>query len=149
MPEGRDEISRKRPDFFLNARGEMFRSRVRGGHHLHFCIEIVHIVQRPRFGSFRDNGAAELQFAVMAREKMQRGVELARTAGFDARGHIAQGKTWHAICEAAEELGALTIVLGARGLPRIQSALLGGVSAAVRVHAKRPVLFVPSRHPSP
>lgn len=84
----------------------------------------------------------------LAREKMQRGVELARTSGFGARGQIAQGKPWQAICEAAEELDASTIVLGARGLSRIQSALLGGVSAAVLVHAKRPVLVVPRRHRS-
>lgn len=91
----------------------------------------------------------------LAREKMQRGVALARTSGFDARGQIAQGKPWQAICQAAEELDASTIVLGARGLSRIQSALLGGVSAAVLVHANRPVLVVPpvtrqlmsARHP--
>ena len=83
----------------------------------------------------------------LAQEKLDRGVELAREAGFDARGQIARGKTWHAICETADELDAALIVLGARGLSRVESMLLGSVSAAVLVHAKRPVLVIP-RHES-
>ncbi len=83
----------------------------------------------------------------LAQEKLDRGVELARQAGFDARGQIARGKTWHAICETADGLDAALIVLGARGLSRVESMLLGSVSAAVLVHAKRPVLVIP-RHES-
>jgi nucleotide-binding universal stress UspA family protein len=79
----------------------------------------------------------------LAREKMKQGIELARTAGFDAEGRLGEGKTWKAICEAAGELDARAIVLGARGLSRLQSALLGSVSAAVLVHASRPVLVIP------
>jgi nucleotide-binding universal stress UspA family protein len=84
----------------------------------------------------------------VAREKTERGVGLARTAGFDAQGRVARGKTWRAICDVADELDAAVIVLGARGLSRVQSALLGSVSAAVTVHAGRPVLIV-SRGTSP
>lgn len=79
----------------------------------------------------------------LAKDKLDRGIELARQAGFDARGQLARGKTWHAICEAAAELNAATIVLGARGLSRVESVLLGSVSSAVVVHAKRPVLVIP------
>lgn len=79
----------------------------------------------------------------LAQEKLDRGVELARQAGFDARGQIARGKTWHAICETADALDAALIVLGARGRSRVESMLLGSVSAAVVVHAKRPVLVIP------
>ncbi|HUO73961.1 MAG TPA: universal stress protein [Solirubrobacteraceae bacterium] len=83
----------------------------------------------------------------LARDKVDQGVELARAAGFDARGEIARGKTWHAICETADALDAAAIVLGARGLSRVQSMLLGSVSSAVATHAKRPVLVIP-HHPS-
>jgi len=38
---------------------------------------------------------------------------------------------------------AVAIVLGARGLSRVESILLGSVSSAVVTHAKRPVLVVP------
>jgi len=85
-----------------------------------------------------DDAAAELSHDVLAK-----GVELARAAGFDARGRAVGGKAWRAICDLADELDASTIVLGARGLSRVQSVVLGSVSGAVASHAKRPVLIVP------
>ena len=78
----------------------------------------------------------------LAREKTGRGVALAQDAGFEATSRVARGKAWRTICEVAAELGAEPIVVGARGLGRMESALLGGVSSAVVVHAKRPVLVV-------
>jgi nucleotide-binding universal stress UspA family protein len=79
----------------------------------------------------------------VARETSDRGVALARTAGFEVRGSIAEGKSWRAICDEADKLDAELI--GARGLSRVQSALLGSVSSAVVVHAHRPVLVIPGR----
>jgi nucleotide-binding universal stress UspA family protein len=81
----------------------------------------------------------------VARETSDRGVTLARTAGFEVRGLVAKGKSWRAICDEAERLEAEPIVVGARGLSRVQSALLGSVSSAVVVHAHRPVLVIPGR----
>ena len=78
----------------------------------------------------------------VAQEKLERGIHLAREAGFDPHGQLGRGKAWRAICDVANELDACLIVLGARGLSRVQSALLGSVSAAVTVHARRPVLVV-------
>ena len=80
-----------------------------------------------------------------ARELMQRGVELAREAGFEAEGRLEEGKPWRTIRRVADELEAEPIVLGARGLGRVESMLLGSVSIAVIFHSKRPVLVVP--HP--
>ena len=79
----------------------------------------------------------------LAEQKADNGVELAREAGFQAPAHVVEGKAWRLICDAAEELDAEPIVLGARGLSRVQSTLLGSVSAAVVVHAHRPVVVVP------
>jgi nucleotide-binding universal stress UspA family protein len=73
----------------------------------------------------------------LAREKLERGMALARDAGFDPSSRVARGKVWRMICDVADELDAEPIVVGARGL--------GSVSSAVVVHAKRPVLVVP-RH---
>jgi nucleotide-binding universal stress UspA family protein len=81
--------------------------------------------------------------ADLAEEKVKQGVTLASNAGFSAQGRVAHGKTWRTICDVAGELDAAAIVLGARGLSRVGSALLGSVSFAVTVHAKRPVLVVP------
>jgi nucleotide-binding universal stress UspA family protein len=79
----------------------------------------------------------------LAHEKVERGLALAREAGFDPSGQVAKGKAWRRICDVGEELDARLIVLGARGLSRVQSALLGSVSSAVVVHAGRPVLVIP------
>jgi nucleotide-binding universal stress UspA family protein len=81
--------------------------------------------------------------AELARDKAERGA-LARAAGFEATARVARGKTWEAICRAADELDAEPIVIGSRGLGRAQSALLGSVSAAVIAHAKRVVLVGPT-----
>jgi nucleotide-binding universal stress UspA family protein len=81
----------------------------------------------------------------LAREKAHRGAALARKAGFEVHGRVGEGKSWRTICDVAEELDAEPIVVGARGLSRVQSALLGGVSSAVVVHANRPVLVVPTQ----
>ncbi len=86
----------------------------------------------------------------LAREQMERGVELATQAGFQAEGRLEEGKPWRMICRAADALGAEPIVLGARGLGRVESALLGSVFAtAVFFHATRPVLVVPHHERQP
>jgi len=78
----------------------------------------------------------------LARAKAEQGLAHARAQGFEAEVRIVSGKPWRAICDLAEELRAASIVLGARGLSRVQSVLLGSVSAAVVAHAHRPVLLV-------
>ena len=80
----------------------------------------------------------------LARSTMERGTELARQAGFDVTGEISKGKPWRAICDCANRIDAALIVIGARGLSRVQSVLLGSVSATVLAHTKRPVLVVPA-----
>jgi nucleotide-binding universal stress UspA family protein len=83
----------------------------------------------------------------IAQATLQRGVELARGVGFNASGEVKEGKAWRAICEAAEEIQAAPIVLGARGLSRVRSLLLGSVSNAVATHAGRALLIVPAPPP--
>lgn len=91
--------------------------------------------------------AIELDEAIqeVAQATMEAGVARARSAGFAAYGRTARGKPWRVICDVAEEIDASTIVMGARGLSRVQSVLLGSVSTAVATHADRPVLIVPAR----
>jgi nucleotide-binding universal stress UspA family protein len=79
----------------------------------------------------------------IAQEKVDHGVRLAHEAGFTAEGRVLRGKPWRAICDLAQRLTADPIVVGARGLSRVQSVLLGSVSLAVLTHAKRPVLVIP------
>jgi nucleotide-binding universal stress UspA family protein len=79
----------------------------------------------------------------VGREQMEQGTALAVEAGFQAEGRLEQGKPWRVICQVAGELDAELIVIGARGLGRVESMLLGSVSSAVVHHARRPVLVVP------
>ena len=79
----------------------------------------------------------------LGRERLQRGVELAVAAGFGAEGRLEEGKPWRVICHVADDLDAEPILLGARGLGRMESALLGSASTAVVFHSKRPVLVIP------
>lgn len=73
----------------------------------------------------------------LAREKMERGVTLASDAGFEVAGRVAGGKTWRTICEVAEGIDAETIVMGARGLSRVGSVLLGSVPRSPRMPGVR------------
>lgn len=78
----------------------------------------------------------------MARGKAEHGADLAIEAGFAAEFRVVGGKPWRVICDLAEEIDAAAIVVGARGLSRAGSMLLGSVSFAVAVHAKRPVVII-------
>jgi nucleotide-binding universal stress UspA family protein len=73
------------------------------------------------------------------------GFELARSHGFavEARAERSDASVWRTILDVAEEVDADTIVVGARGLSTVASALLGSVSNAVVHHSARPVLVIP------
>lgn len=74
----------------------------------------------------------------------ERGARAARAAGFrevSARAEHADRAVWDTILSVADEVDAALIVVGARGLSRVRSALLGSVSHAITQHASRPVLI--------
>jgi nucleotide-binding universal stress UspA family protein len=80
----------------------------------------------------------------LARSTMEEGARLAREAGFDVEGETREGKPWRSICDCANDLDAPLVVLGARGLGRVESVLLGSVSAKVLAHMSRPALVIPA-----
>jgi nucleotide-binding universal stress UspA family protein len=65
-------------------------------------------------------------------------------AGVDARGQVlpGQGRIGYKILEAAEAGGADLIVLGSRGMSRVEEVMIGSVSHKVIHMAKCPVLLV-------
>ena len=78
-----------------------------------------------------------------AREMAERGARIAREAGLEAEARSAQASSaWQGIVDAAAAADAAAIVVGARGLSGIKSALLGSTSKGVLHHAGRPVLVV-------
>ena len=80
-----------------------------------------------------------------AQASAERGAELARKNGFDAK-PLSSSNTpaWRGITETAEEVDAAVIVVGARGLSGFKSALLGSTSNGVVHHTRRPVLVMGS-----
>jgi nucleotide-binding universal stress UspA family protein len=88
----------------------------------------------------------EAELVKVARQVADEGAALARAAGLDATGELAEGTyegTWHAIVATGEKLGTTVIVIGARGLSTFKSVVLGSVSHGVAQHARVPVLIVP------
>jgi nucleotide-binding universal stress UspA family protein len=82
-----------------------------------------------------------------ARQGADRGAELARSSGFDAKARAAVvAPTWEGITEVADELDVPVIVIGSRGLSGLKETLEGSLSHEVARHAGRPVLIVPPPH---
>jgi nucleotide-binding universal stress UspA family protein len=79
-----------------------------------------------------------------ANEVVDRGVAIARDAGFEAEPLLlaADQRTAALIAEKAEELDAPAIVMGQRGMSGLKSAVLGSVSREVVNAYHRPVVLV-------
>lgn len=90
-------------------------------------------------------GELEEEEAREAARIAERGAELAERAGFEAVAMMARGKpkAWPKLLELADEHGAEAVVVGSRGIGRVESALLGSVSAGLLGNSQLPVLVVP------
>ena len=79
-----------------------------------------------------------------AQTLLDRGVDIARDAGFEAEPLlvVAHKRTAEHIAEAAEDLDAPAIVMGQRGMSGLKSAVLGSVSRDVVNAFHRPVVLV-------
>jgi len=110
-------------------------------------------VQLARAGSFvvaiPNEGEIDEQEAAIAQTTAEEGAAAVRARGYNASARIAQASDSVAktIDEVAEEIDAGLVVCGQRGRGALSSALLGSVSHALAVHAKRPVLIAP-QHPT-
>ena len=83
-----------------------------------------------------------------ARAAAEKGLGLARDAGFDAETLVVRATAaWEGILEAAEAVDAEVIVVGARGLSALKSVLVGSTSSGVLHHTKRPVLVIHGSNP--
>jgi len=79
-----------------------------------------------------------------AQQLVDRAVSRLRGAGVEVRGQVLPGlgHVEYKILQAAEADGAELIVLGSRGMSRVEEVLIGSVSHKVIHMAKCPVLLV-------
>lgn len=79
-----------------------------------------------------------------AHQVVERGLAIARDAGFDAEALpiVADRPTAKLVAETAETLDAPAIVMGTRGLSGLKSAVLGSVAREVVNAYHRPVVLV-------
>jgi nucleotide-binding universal stress UspA family protein len=79
-----------------------------------------------------------------AAARAESGAQLARNAGFHARGRAdIEGPAWRGAVEVADEIGAAAIVVGSRGLCGVKALLESSFARLVAIHTDRPVLVVP------
>ena len=88
-------------------------------------------------------GEMDAAGAALAQRQAAEGIAIARHAGFDAEPLTARGKPSSEIVRVAGEQDVASVVLGARGVGALSSALLGSVSARIAAHCRQPILIVP------
>lgn len=121
--------------------GELFPGR---------AVVVVHVWSPASAMAYAYGGAVSLPYddgalSDAARELAEEGARIATAAGLVAVPEICEitGEgAAQTILDVAERHDAALIVLGARGLSRFRSLLLGSVSNGVTQHARRPVLIV-------
>lgn len=77
-----------------------------------------------------------------ARKELEEARQLLAESGIEADVDVAVGAPGEEICRYAQAGGYELIIMGRRGLGRLQEVLLGSVSEYVLRHCKLPVLIV-------
>ncbi len=95
------------------------------------------------------HGEQAEQLERAARDTASEGARLARDAGLDdvqpdALPATAAAQIGNVLADLAHERGATVMVVGRRGISRVQAVVLGSVSDATVHSARRPVLVVPT-----
>jgi nucleotide-binding universal stress UspA family protein len=107
-------------------------------------VLFVHTPTERSLGGLGRGPDAPILGAADAEAIVERGVALAREAGFEAEGLqvAADRKTAEVIADVAQRRDADVIVMGQRGRSGVASTLLGSVSRDVINSFHRPVLVV-------
>jgi nucleotide-binding universal stress UspA family protein len=105
-------------------------------------LTVVSVTNHHKERTTDDNDAA-------AEANVEQALSVVRAAGARATGRvISQGKPYRGILDTAEQTGADLIVMGRRGLNRLERILLGGTSEEVAGLSPGPVLIVQQAAPA-
>lgn len=118
---------------------------------LRAVIVHVRLLPVPQIAGAGEGGDVFTAFEDAQHREVERvsaeGVGAAERAGFEAEAVVAAADSvagvWGAVIDVAAEREAALIVVGRRGISRVQSALMGSVSNGLVNHAPVPVLVVP------
>jgi nucleotide-binding universal stress UspA family protein len=112
-------------------------------------LHVLHVLQPERYMPYHSGPEAwewEANLARakrLARSRVDEQAKRMETEGVMVAGtHVAVGKPDHEIIASGEELDASLVVMGSRGLSRLDRALMGSVSDSVVRHARCSVLVV-------
>ncbi|MCH4815714.1 MAG: universal stress protein [Saccharolobus sp.] len=77
-----------------------------------------------------------------AKKDVKKAIEKAKSKGVDAEGITLEGDPAHSILEFAKDNQIDVIIIGSRGLSKVQRIFLGSVSSKIVQESKIPVIVV-------
>jgi nucleotide-binding universal stress UspA family protein len=107
-------------------------------------VHLVTVVHNPTFHEPIASSArmGDVDVGGVAEGVLARGERALKDAGVDVETHSREGDPARALTEIADELDADLIIVGARGLSRLEQFLLGSVSSKLSHYARRSVMVV-------
>lgn len=105
-------------------------------------VSLIHVIINPPIPYSEGYIDVENQLQKNGEEILNRGKNLAKSLGVEANTVIEVGDIAEEILSVAEADKCDLIIVGSRGLSKVQSFLLGSVSSKITGHAKKSVLIV-------
>ena len=105
-------------------------------------VSLVHVIINPPIPYAEGYIDVENQLRKYGEEILNTGQALAKSLGVEVRTMLEIGDIAEEILRVAEADNHDLIIVGSRGLSRVQSFLLGSVSSRITGHAKKSVLIV-------
>ncbi|MFD1849842.1 universal stress protein [Oceanobacillus bengalensis] len=112
------------------------------GEKFNSAIEVVYVVSIETSKSDVLGAASDFEIEKKRRDKLKSVKELIKESGLDYKTHILHGEPGPVIVDYANKNKFDCVVLGSRGLNKLQTFILGSVSHKIAKRAECPVLIV-------
>ena len=106
---------------------------------------VVITVNPPYIGDLELIGVSNIQDIIIGQGKkiLSEAEEIAKEEGVSIKTRLEEGEIFKRVLDTAEEEKSDLIIIGRRGITRLERALMGNVTAKVIGHSARNVLVVP------